>query len=165
MNVVLDNGPVSNDNRRTYSELKPVAAKSGTMRVASAGRSEGADVTRTDLMPCPIRPEWILEGTPVARALKLAGAADGNLNCSLWDCTKGKFRWHFRSDEIVHILEGSVRVRDDETGIERLLGPGDVAMFPQGTTSVWEVNTYVKKLAIIRSTESVTRQVLRVIGF
>ncbi len=144
---------------------------SGVMRVARrGGNGTHAEMvtetlaSRDDLEPAPIRPEWVLEGEPVARALKLAGAADGNLNCSLWDCTKGKFRWHFRSDEIVHILEGEVHVVDEDTGVERTLRTGDMGYFPKGSVMVWTVDNYVKKLAILRTPESVTERLLRAVG-
>jgi uncharacterized cupin superfamily protein len=117
-----------------------------------------------DLEPAPIRPEWVLEGEPIARALKLAAAPDGNLNCSLWDCTKGKFRWRFRSDEIVHILEGEVHVVDEETGRGRTLRAGDMGYFPKGSVMVWTVDQYVKKLAILRTPESVAERLLRAVG-
>jgi uncharacterized protein len=104
------------------------------------------------LFPAPIRPEWILEGAPVARARPVAVTADDHFSSTVWDCTAGRFRWQFRSDEIVHILEGEVHVTD-EAGRERALVPGDVALFSRGTTSVWRVPRYVKKLAIHRSAE------------
>ncbi len=141
------------------SGVLPVAE----LRMRKAVQSE-LSVDRTDLASAPIRPEWILRGNPLARALKLSAADDGNLDCLLWDCTAGTFRWCFRVDEIVHILEGSVRVCDEATGAVRILTPGDVAYFPQGSSSVWEVDEYVKKLAILRSPESLARHALRTFG-
>lgn len=148
----------------------PSELESGVLpRAESRARQERAlhselSVNRSDLAPAPIRPEWILKGNPIARALKLSAAEDGNLECMLWDCTAGKFRWRFRCDEIVHVLEGSVHICDETTGAERTLGPGDVAYFPQGSSAVWEVQEYVKKLAILRAPESLTRHALRAFG-
>lgn len=142
------------------------------MRVfrALTGEQPHADVVaetieaRHDFLPAPIRREWILEGEPVARSLQLAEAPDGNLGCCLWECTRGKIRWQFFHDEVVHILEGEVHIRDEDAGLARTLRPGDVAYFPKGSVVVWEIETYVKKLAVLRSPESVARRVLRAVG-
>jgi uncharacterized protein len=106
------------------------------------------DVSRTDLSLDPIEPSWIKQGAPVARCLTLSESPDGLLTAGLWDCTAGTFRWIFRSDEIVHILEGEVRVHDD--GQTHVLVPGSVAYFPRGRETVWEVPTYVKKSFTLR---------------
>jgi uncharacterized cupin superfamily protein len=106
------------------------------------------DVSRTDLTLDPIEPSWIKAGTPVARCVTLSESPDGLLTAGLWDCTAGTFTWIFRSDEIVHILEGEVRVHDD--GTTHVLVPGSVAYFPRGRETVWEVPTYVKKSFTLR---------------
>lgn len=153
------------------SSQRTVPPSSGVMRVfrALAGEEpQGEVVTETiqarqDFTPAPIRQAWILEGEPVARSLQLAEAPDGNLGCCLWECTRGTIRWQFFHDEVVHILEGEVRIRD-EAGLTRTLRPGDVAYFPKGAVVVWEIETYVKKLAVVRSPESIARRVLRAVG-
>jgi uncharacterized cupin superfamily protein len=106
------------------------------------------DTSRSDLAPQPIEPSWIKAGTPFARAIVLSESPDSLLNAGLWDCTAGTFTWIFSSDEIVHILEGEVRVRDGHT--THVLGPGSVAYFPRGLETVWEVPDYVKKSFIHR---------------
>jgi uncharacterized cupin superfamily protein len=106
------------------------------------------DTSRTDLAPMPIEPSWIKAGTPVARAIELSRSPDSLLTAGLWDCTAGTFTWIFSTDEIVHILEGEVRVRDGDTTY--VLGPGSVAYFPRGLETVWEVPHYVKKSFIHR---------------
>lgn len=100
------------------------------------------------LEPAPIRPEWIRGGAPQARCAELSRSCDGTAMTAVWDCTAGEFDWHFWGDETVHILEGEVIV-DDGSG-PRTLRPGDVALFPEGSTSRWVVPAYVKKLAFCR---------------
>ncbi len=124
-------------------QLPSMQSTLGALSIQTGSTSEGA------LDPSPIKPEWILEGTPVARARTLTRAGDGRFSCALWDCTAGRFNWFFGCDEIVHILEGEVTVR--EPGAEYTLRPGDVAYFPAGSTSTWTVSRYVKKFAIHRS--------------
>ncbi len=89
------------------------------------------ETSRTDLRPLPIDPSWIKKGDPVARSVTLSKSPDGLLTAGLWDCTAGTFTWIFRRDEIVHILEGEVRVHDGPT--THVLVPGSVAYFPCGT--------------------------------
>jgi len=114
---------------------------------------------QTALKPGALEPSWILTGNPTTRSLPLAEADDGNLSCGLWDCTAGTFNFYYSCDEIVHILEGEVIVR--EAGATYMLRAGDVAFFPQGLTTVWTVPVYVKKFCIFRSKP---RSFLRRIG-
>jgi uncharacterized cupin superfamily protein len=102
------------------------------------------DVSR--LEPRPIRPEWILEGQPEARCANLSIGTRGWGSTDHWSCTAGKFRWHFGWDETVLFLEGEVRITD-ETGKVYLGQPGVSVFFPAGTSSVWEVPTYIRKIA------------------
>jgi uncharacterized cupin superfamily protein len=107
------------------------------------------ETSRTDLRPLPIDPGWIKTGEPVARSVTLSKSPDGLLTAGLWDCTAGTFTWIFRRDEIVHILEGEVRVHDGPT--RHVLVPGCVAYFPCGLETTWEVPTYVKKAFVLRA--------------
>lgn len=112
-------------------------------------RSATFEASRTDLVSQPIEPGWIKKGAPVARAVTVSESPDALLSVGLWDCTAGTFTWIFGSDEIVHILEGEVRVRDGET--THHLVPGSIAYFPAGLETLWEVPTYVKKSFILRA--------------
>ena len=108
-----------------------------------------ASLATLDLDPAPIRPEWILEGQPVARCRHWSDSSDGTTSAMVWDCTAGRFRWFFGGDEIIHIIEGEVIVSGE--GIpERRLGPGDAALFRAGTWATWHIPTYVRKHAICR---------------
>jgi uncharacterized cupin superfamily protein len=112
-------------------------------------RCTAFDTSRTDLTPLPIEPTWIKAGAPFARAVRLSQSPDSLLTAGLWDCTAGTFTWIFDMDEIVHILEGDVRVR--EGSVTHHLVPGSVAYFPRGLETVWEVQNYVKKSFIHRA--------------
>ncbi len=101
------------------------------------------------LKSSPINPAWILEGQPAARNALLSTSDDTTACTILWDCTAGKFNWHYDFDETVHIVEGSVTVSSDSTPPKRLVA-GDVAFFPVGTKAHWHVETYVRKVAFCR---------------
>lgn len=107
--------------------------------------------TAGPLTTAPLRPGTVLAGTPHARSRALGASPDGLLSYGLWDCTAGAFRWTFHSDEIVHILEGEVVVRVEAGGAPRTLRVGDVAYFARGLVTIWEVERYVRKLAVYRS--------------
>jgi uncharacterized cupin superfamily protein len=96
----------------------------------------------------PIPPDWIEQGSPFARAATLTESPDTLLTSGVWDCTAGTFRWMNERDEIVHIVEGEVRVRDGST--THVLVPGSVAYFPAGLETTWDVPKYVKKAFILR---------------
>ena len=102
-----------------------------------------------DLTPDPIRPHWIIEGTPQARSKRLAQSADGTSMIMAWACTPGRFVWHYAVDETLHIMSGEVFVTD-EKGEVRRVGPGDMVFFPAGSRSIWHVTKEVKKLAVCR---------------
>jgi uncharacterized protein len=104
---------------------------------------------RPILRSSPINADWILEGKPEARNAILSASADGTACTIMWDCTAGKFRWFYDFDETIHILEGSVLIDDGEGGPRRVKA-GDVVFFPAGSSAVWVVDSYVRKLAFCR---------------
>jgi uncharacterized cupin superfamily protein len=112
-------------------------------------KSSAFESARGDLVDQPIEPSWIRTGTPVARAITLTESPDGLLTTGIWDCTAGTFTWIFQTDEIVHILEGEVTVKDG--GVTHKLVPGSVCYFPQGLETIWEVPKYVKKTFVLRA--------------
>ena len=104
---------------------------------------------QVDLAPAPIPTDWILAGKPEARSKQLVRSRDGASSIMAWSCTAGRFNWRYTVDETVHIISGEVFITD-ETGEERRLGPGDMAFFPAGSSSMWRVPSEVRKLAVCR---------------
>jgi uncharacterized protein len=102
-----------------------------------------------ELDPAPFPHEWVLDGEPRARAKEIARSRDGAMTVVAWSCTKGRFRWQYLVDEMVHILAGEV-VIVDHTDTERRLVPGDTAFFPAGSSSVWDVKHDMRKVAVCR---------------
>jgi uncharacterized cupin superfamily protein len=126
-----------------------------------------SNVQRTDWKPAWMPIEWITEGNPATRAVPLM-AADAGFYAGLWDSRAGRFTFHYFVDEVVHILEGEVHIRD-EVGREATLRAGDVALFPKGRVLHWHIPKYVKKLAVMREsrdplTVRVIRKVKRLFG-
>lgn len=99
----------------------------------------------------PIPKDWILSGSPEARAKKLAKSADFTSYIMVWDCTPGRFTWHYNKDETLVVVSGEVFITN-EGGVERRLGPGDFAFFPGGSSATWNVTSRLRKVAVVRET-------------
>jgi uncharacterized protein len=108
-----------------------------------------AATAQVDLDPSPITPGWILDGTPEARAKLLAKSQDKTSYIMAWECTPGRFNWHYTEDEVVCIICGEVFISDAD-GPERRLGQGDMAFFPAGSSCTWRVTECVRKVAVLR---------------
>ena len=102
-----------------------------------------------DLEPAPISPDWILAGTPEARGKMLAKSHDRTSSIWVWECTAGRFNWHYSEDETVVVISGEVFITT-EKGPEKRLGQGDMGFFPAGSSCIWRVNERIKKVAILR---------------
>jgi uncharacterized cupin superfamily protein len=100
------------------------------------------------LNAAPIYPHWILEGNPVARNRCLSTSADKATTTWMWDCTAGRFNWHYDLDETIYVVDGTVMVRE-HGGATCLLKAGDTAFFPAGSNAEWTVENYVRKVAFL----------------
>jgi len=112
-----------------------------------------AQPTAFELSPeeMPISPNWVLSGTPTSRIKSVVRSRDWTSHVVVWECTGGTFKWRYRQDEVVVIVSGEVFITTEE-GQERRLGPGDLAVFPAGSSSTWRVPERVRKVAVIRET-------------
>jgi uncharacterized cupin superfamily protein len=106
-----------------------------------------ADPSSVELQPAPFPEEWIIEGRPQARAREIARSQDGAMTVIAWSCSKGRFRWRYQVDEMLHILSGEV-ILTDEDGSERRVGPGDTVFCPAGHWFNWHVVEDVRKVAV-----------------
>jgi uncharacterized cupin superfamily protein len=108
-----------------------------------------AAISSTDLEPAPISPDWVLAGTPEARSKILAKSHDRTSVIMVWECTAGRFNWHYSEDETVVVISGEVFITN-EKGEEKRLGQGDMGFFPAGSSCTWRVDNRVKKVAVLR---------------
>jgi uncharacterized protein len=95
----------------------------------------------------PINPEWIQSGKPIARCRVLANSS--GTSSGYWDCTAGRFLWHYRVNETVLFLDGAVTLRDlanPQLGVH--CGVGSSMMFPAGSIIEWTVPHYVRKFYV-----------------
>jgi uncharacterized cupin superfamily protein len=138
--------------------IAKLAVASDHIPLFVAGRPEDVE-----LIDNPVNPDWILSGTPHARSGQHSLSIDGRASTNIWDCTAGSFWWTFGDDETVVIVEGSVRVTTEE-GETRLLSQGDIAYFAGGTRALWEIETYVRKIAFCRQVMTPTRMLRAMLG-
>lgn len=103
-----------------------------------------------DLRPDPIPREWIREGNPTARRKLLVGSSDDMASTHMWDCTAGRFDWHYKADEVIYVVEGFVLV-EDRAGRRRRLEAGDTFLFPAGSSFYWTVPHYIRKIAFLHA--------------
>jgi len=124
---------------------------------AAGGQSESAllrSIVMTlpvsvELDPEPLPQEWILSDAPVARSKILVRSRDWTSSVVVWDCTAGRFTWHYGQDETIFVVSGEAFLLL-ENGEERRFGPGEVGFFPAGTTCTWRVAENIRKVAVLR---------------
>lgn len=108
-----------------------------------------AATAAVSLQPTPISSDWILAGTPEARSKILAKSYDGTSYIVVWECTAGRFNWHYVEDETVVVISGGVFITNDQ-GEERRLVQGDMGFFPAGSSCIWRVPDRIRKVAVLR---------------
>jgi uncharacterized cupin superfamily protein len=108
--------------------------------------------TTSKMTPSPIERSWVIEGNPVAELSLLSRSADGQAWTVVWQCSAGKFHWHYDFDETILILEGEIVIESDGMPPTRY-GSGDVIFFKEGAHAKWQVEGHVRKLAFCRKTQ------------
>ncbi|HLI43839.1 MAG TPA: cupin domain-containing protein [Acidimicrobiales bacterium] len=89
-------------------------------------------------------------GPPMATSGLTMWADESGSECGIWECTPGPSHWVLETNELVHVLAGSMTVTPDDPGAEPVrLGPGDSALFPLGWSGRWEIHERLRKLYVI----------------
>jgi uncharacterized protein len=104
--------------------------------------------SRRSLLAYPIKKDWVVDGTPEARGCPLFETSDQCANVHEWECTRGRFVWHYDVDEIVYIVEGDARIKDLATGLSTNITAGTSVLFQRGSSAEWTVDGYIRKVAI-----------------
>ncbi|HVC13650.1 MAG TPA: cupin domain-containing protein [Acidimicrobiales bacterium] len=73
---------------------------------------------------------------------------DGGAETGIWECTPGPSRWKLETNELVHVLKGSMTVTADG-GEPTEVGAGDVVMFPTGWEGTWDIHETLRKVYAI----------------
>jgi len=103
---------------------------------------------RRSLQAYPINRNWVVDGTPEAKGCPIFETSDQNANVHEWQCTRGRFVWHYGVDEIVYIIEGDARIKDLATGLSTNIIAGTSVLFQRGSSAEWTVDRYIRKIAV-----------------
>lgn len=105
----------------------------------------------THLNPsAPPEPAILIGPAPQCRALNLFDDASTELRIGIWDSTP--YARHGRPHklhELMHLLEGSVTLRDD-AGSEVTVNPGDSVFVAKGAPCAWDSTVYVRKVYAVK---------------
>ena len=66
----------------------------------------------------------------------------------VWTCGVSEFDWYYDSEETCLIIEGEVTVKYGSNSVS--FAAGDLVVFPQGLSCVWQVKKPVKKHYIFK---------------
>ena len=61
----------------------------------------------------------------------------------VWTCGISEFDWHYDSEESALVVEGEVTVNYGSKSVS--FAAGDLVVFPEGLSCVWQVKKPVKK--------------------
>jgi uncharacterized protein len=105
-----------------------------------------AAVARLELEPWPLAPDQVVEGAPEVRGLVLHEDDAGERG--VWEHTPGVSR-DVEADELFVVVSGRATI--ELAGGQVLeVGPGDVAVLPEGARSVWRVHETLRKVFQVR---------------
>ena len=62
----------------------------------------------------------------------------------IWEKEQSKFDWHYDQQETCYLLQGQVTVTTAD-GKSVNFGAGDLVVFPQGLSCVWDIQKPVRK--------------------
>lgn len=95
-----------------------------------------------------IDPADLVSGDPIIRYVPVHRTSDGNA-VGLRDFSAGRFKRHYRGEEVLHVVEGQATVIDEKHRVWALR-EGDIVTFRQGTTADWQVAEYMRALSFTR---------------
>lgn len=83
----------------------------------------------------------VLEGDVQCMGHMVHGAPTDPVSCAFFGVTRGKFRMTYPFDEHATVVEGSVTLTDESTGIAQTYQVGDGWFVRKGTPILWEVTS------------------------
>ena len=98
----------------------------------------------------PLPAEVIVSGDPLQQVQLYFSGPENRVRSGVWQCDVGAYRLAFgpTKHEFFHILDGRIRIHDNEGGVTELL-PGDSGVIPAGFTGVFEVIEPARKHFVI----------------
>jgi uncharacterized cupin superfamily protein len=99
--------------------------------------------------PYPLPAATIVAGDPAARVhwARVSGPGEPPYYAGVWTAEPSTFDFVFELNETAVILEGDLVVTQ-QGGPTLHLRPGDVATFPRGARTRWEIRSRLKKVFV-----------------
>lgn len=93
--------------------------------------------------------EKIASGTPQTTFQILHASKDERFTAGIWECTPGKWRTHYLTDdEFCTLIEGHVVLTPESGPAQEFKAPASF-IIPQGFKGTWEAVTKVRKYFVI----------------
>ncbi|HJO61593.1 MAG TPA: cupin domain-containing protein [Desulfobacterales bacterium] len=74
--------------------------------------------------------------------------SSNNFKTGIWDCTAGSWEHNHPKLEFCYIVEGSVKIVEEENGVTHVFNAGDSFVVPKGSRVTWIVEEYAKKIFV-----------------
>ncbi|OIN07930.1 cupin domain-containing protein [Oceanisphaera psychrotolerans] len=87
-------------------------------------------------------------GEPFTNNVTYFDHSSGNFKAGTWDCTAGSWEHNHPKLEFCYIVEGSVKIIEEDSGVTHVYNKGDSFVVPKGTRVTWVVEEYAKKLFV-----------------
>jgi uncharacterized protein len=100
---------------------------------------------REEFAPAPDR---LVNGNPAGETRNAYESADGRKYFGEWSCSAGAWRVSYSEWEYCRILEGNVRLTNNDGSVVEA-GPGGNLVIEPGFEGVWENLTPVRKLYVV----------------
>lgn len=83
----------------------------------------------------------VLDGDVQCMGAMIYGAPTDPVACGFFGVTRGRFRMTYPFNEHAVVVEGSVSLTDETTGVTTTYGVGDMWFAAKGTTVLWDVTS------------------------
>lgn len=90
----------------------------------------------------------LVSGHPLQTVNNVYSDPSGRFHAGTWACDVGAWRVEYTEHEFCQLLEGRVRLTDDEGRVTEL-GAGDAFVIPAGFRGLWETLTPCRKVYAI----------------
>lgn len=101
----------------------------------------------------PVAPDRLISGAPKTAYHILHTSSSGEFTSGVYECTPGKWHVSYAEDEFCTLLEGHVRLTNQQGESQDFKAP-DSFLIPSGYVGTWEAVTKVRKLFVIYEKEN-----------
>lgn len=97
----------------------------------------------------PIHPDRVGQ-SPLVSEVRVTRTRDWLSDTVIWECTPGSFFYEYTHDETAVIIEGKAFITDCNSQEMFSLSIGEIAVFPKGSKTYWEITDRLRKVAVVK---------------